>query len=237
MSSCGISYTSQGVNYSAVINSSAGGVEITGTTYNNYGIYTSNASLITGNFITIAGRGAVAVGGYIAQIGALTVNSAATGGDISVSATGTSAGSDNGIYQSGAIAGANGSDISFTSNNTINQLGVITMAANTNAISNVTYDTTTGNRLSTISSVAISTTSGSTFAINYTAISAGSAISVDAISVPGYINLDNTYGSASGAKSSGYLTASNIATSNTTGSTGVLVGGISTAGGSLTIKG
>ena len=233
----GISYTSQGVNYSAVINASTGGVEITGTTYNNYGVYTGNASLITGDFITITGRAGAAVGGWIDYIGALTVNSGSIGGDITITASGASAGSDNGIYQSGAISSANGSDISFTANNIINQTGAITMAANTNAISAVTYDATSGNRLSTITTGVLTTTSGSTYAINYLVKSAGSAITANDVSVPGYINIDNTFGSASGAKSSGYFNGSNNTTSNATGSSGVLVSGVLTAGGAFTIKG
>ncbi len=237
ISAKGASYTSQGVNYSAVINASAGGVELVGATYNNYGVYTVNASLITGDFITITGRSTMAVAGWIVQAGALTINSASTGGDIAITGAGSSAGSDNGIFQSGAISAANGSDITFTSNNIINQVGAITLAANTSAVSLVTYDATSGNRLSTVTTGVLTTTSGSVNAINYLVKSSGSAITVSDVSVPGYINIDNTYGFVSGAKSSGYFNGSNNTTSNVTGSPGVLVSGVLTAGGALTIKG
>ncbi len=231
----GISYASHGVQYTAAINSSEGGVELTGTTYNSYGVYTAS-SLITANYITIDAR-ATLDATYIAYIGPMTINSGATGGDITISAIGTSAGSDNGIYQSGTISAANGSDISFISNNIIDQNGAITMAANTNAISSITYDATSGNRLSTIGAGVVTTTSGSTYAINYLVKSAGSAITVAGAAVSGYINIDNTYGSASGAKSSGYFNGTNNTTSNVTSSAGVLVSGVLTAGNDLTVKG
>jgi hypothetical protein len=233
----GASYTSQGINYSTVINASAGGVELTGTTHNNYGIYTGNTSLITANFITINGYAAATVGGYIDYIGALTINSGSTGGDITITATGASAGGGNGIYQSGAISAANGSDITFTSNNSISQAGAITLAANTNAVSSITYDTTSGNRLSDITTGVVTTTSGSTYAINYLVKSAGSAITVAGAAVSGYINIDNTFGSASGAKASGYFNGTNNTTSNVTSSQGVLISGVLTAGSDLTVKG
>ncbi|MBU3594824.1 filamentous hemagglutinin N-terminal domain-containing protein [Polynucleobacter sp. 86C-FISCH] len=231
----GISYASHGIGYSAAINASGGGVELTGTTYNSYGVYTAS-SLVTGNFITINARASVAAT-YVAYLGPMTINSGSTGGDITITSTGTTAGSDAGITQIGAISAVNGSDISFIANNIIDQRGAISMAANTNAVSTITYDTTGGNRLSNITTGVVTTTAGSTYAINYLVKSAGSAINANDISVPGYINIDNTYGSASGAKLSGYLTGANIATSNTTASIGVLVGGVLTAGGSLTIKG
>ena len=102
-------------------------------------------------------------------------------------------GAAGGLYQSGAITGVSGSNISFISNNNISQNGAISLAANTSGTaSNITYDTTTGNKTSTISSAALTIATGSTSAINYIIKTNGGTISPPAVSVPGYILLDNT---------------------------------------------
>ncbi|RAZ46218.1 hypothetical protein DP175_07725, partial [Polynucleobacter paneuropaeus] len=102
-------------------------------------------------------------------------------------------GAAGGIYQSGAITGVSGTNISFISNNNISQNGAIALAANASGTaSNLIYDTTTGNKTSTIGAGALTITAGSTSAINYLMKSNGSALSPPAISVPGYIFLDNT---------------------------------------------
>ena len=146
----------------------------------------------------------------------MTLNAAATGGNIAVTGTVINTpGGAGGIYQSGTITTRSGSTISFTSNNDINQIGAIALAANASANAvNLTYDTTTGNKSSSIVGGALTiAASTSSSAINYTMLSAGSAlnpgaIGTSSIALPGTITIDNTFGSASGVKVSGYITAS-----------------------------
>jgi mucin-19 len=76
------------------------------------------------------------------------INTAATGGNIAVTGNVINTpGAAGGIYQSGTITARSGSNISFTSNNDINQIGAINLVANTSgADANITFDTTTGNK-------------------------------------------------------------------------------------------
>ena len=72
------------------------------------------------------------------------------------SVIGATAGGANGINQTGTITGTSGSDITFTSNNVINQTGAINLAANVSGTAaGIIYDTTSGNRLSTITGGAL----------------------------------------------------------------------------------
>jgi hypothetical protein len=162
----------------------------------------------------------------------LTINSTSVGGNIAVTGNviGTP-GAAGGIYQTGTITGANGSNISFTSNNNISQNGAINLAANTSSnSSNVAYDATTGNKTSSIATGLLSVAAGSLSNINYSVLASGSAINVaSAVTVPGAVTLDNTYGcSGSGCVPvTGYLNnaLTNWNTFVTTGGYGVLVGG------------
>jgi hypothetical protein len=105
-----------------------------------------------------------------------------------------------GIYQSGAITGANGTSISFISNNNISQNGAIGLVANTSGTAaNITYDITYGNKTSTLLTGPLTIPTGSSSSINYIIKTAGSAINPGTIgsasvSLPGYVLLDNTYG-------------------------------------------
>ncbi|MBT8548695.1 S-layer family protein, partial [Polynucleobacter paneuropaeus] len=187
----GVSSGSQGIGYSAVMTSTGSNVSLTGGTTTGYGVY--GTTLITANNIAITGTSSGAPS-YDVYIGPLTINTGATGGSITITGNviGTP-GAAGGIYQSGAITGVSGTNISFISNNNISQNGAIALAANASGTaSNLIYDTTTGNKTSTIGAGALTITAGSTSAINYLMKSNGSALSPPAISVPGYIFLDNT---------------------------------------------
>ena len=241
-----------GIDYSVAIFSKNGDVNLnagSGGATANRAVYNSAASTITGNNITIVGT-TTATGYWTAQIGALTINSTAVGGSISV--TGNvinSAAAAYGIYQIGAIAGASGSSMSFISNKRIDQNGTITLVPNTSGTAaNITYSTATGNSTSTINTGAISLAAGSTAGINYSVLSAGAAITISgAVAVPGAITLDNTFG-CSGANCttfSGYLnkeltswatlvtTSNGISVSAALRGTAITINGISSSGRSV----
>ncbi|MBU3578129.1 MBG domain-containing protein [Polynucleobacter sp. UK-Kesae-W10] len=136
----------------------------------------------------------------VVNLGNSTITNAS--GDIAVTAMDATGGANTGITTSGAITqNANGGNVLFTSNNSISQTGTLTLAANTSGTpSNITYDTRTGNSTSAITTGALSVTAGSTFAINYTQEASGAALTLNnAISVPGTITLDNSWGGTNGA--------------------------------------
>ena len=201
----GVANGNQGINYSAVMTSTANNITFNGGTTNNYGVYNGGqGTLLTANNINITGTSTVAAG-WDVYIGPLTINSAATGGSITV--TGNiinTPGANGGISQAGAITGANGTSISFISNNNISQTGTITLPANTSGnAANVTYNTTggaattTNSRLASIVTGTLTIGANSTSAINYSVLTAGALININGVvSVPGSITLDNTYGCA-----------------------------------------
>jgi mucin-19 len=183
----------------------------------------SSAAITAANGITISGTSATAV--TVVNLGASIITNAT--GNISITGNNAAAGANTGISSTGAIAqNANGGNISFISNNKINQTGTITLVANTSGTaSNITYDTTTGNNVSTIVVGAI-TIAASTSPVNYIIKSAGSAINPTAIGnslnpLSGYILLDNTFGGTAGAggtPTSGFIntTTNNLAALATT---------------------
>jgi hypothetical protein len=125
----------------------------------------------------------------------MTINSGFVGGNIAVTGTVVNIpGAVGGIYQTGAITARSGSNISFTSNNDIDQNGTIGLVANTSgAVANISYDTTAGDKTSRVSAATVTMAAGtSTSAINYLVKTNGAIITVPAITVPGYILLDNT---------------------------------------------
>ncbi|MBT8613738.1 hypothetical protein G6664_08750, partial [Polynucleobacter paneuropaeus] len=88
-------------------------------------------------------------------------------------------GGNTGITQTGAITdNAVGSNITFTSNNIINQTGAIALVANTGSTAaNITYDTTSGTKTSNITTGTLTIGAGTNNSgINYIVKSAGSAI-------------------------------------------------------------
>ncbi|MBT8534145.1 S-layer family protein, partial [Polynucleobacter paneuropaeus] len=241
----GVASANQGIGISAIITSTGGAVTLNGGTTNSYGVY-NPSSLIAGNSITITGT-STAIAAWDVQLSTLTINSAATGGSITV--TGNiinTPGANGGIYQAGAITGTNGSNITFISNNNISQNGAISLVANTSGTAaNITYDTTAGNKTSTINTAALTISSGSTSGINYSVLAAGSAITIGgAVAVPGSITLDNTFGcSGSGcAPVSGYLnknltswatlatTSNGIVINNSLSGTAITINGINASG-------
>jgi mucin-19 len=244
----GVSKGSFGITYSVEMRSLAGNVVLTGSSTDYYGVYTSNSSLLTANNITITGRSSGAYTGWLVQIGALTLNAATNGGDISVTAIAPTIGGGNGIYQSGNITGASGSDITFISNNKIDINGAITVATNTSGTAaNVIFDTTRGTLASTISMTTLSVASaGSTSDINYIALSAGSninpgLIATSTLPLPGYILLDNTFGGTAGiggTPTTGFIntTTNNLSTLATT-SSGITMDNAIYARGNITLNG
>lgn len=159
-----------GSTIATAITATLGSVSITGRAVG--GTSVNQSGLITARSITVNG---IASGNPATNVslGAMTI--ASGGSNISVTATSGTAGANTGIYQSGAITGVSGSSISFTSNNKIDQTGALTLIANTSiAAANITYDTTTGTKASTIAAGNLTiSASTSSSAINYTAISAG----------------------------------------------------------------
>jgi hypothetical protein len=214
---------SNAIDYSVAIMSKSGDVALNGGITTQRGVYNSTASTITANNITILGTSSASPV-WIVQLGPMTINSTAIGGSISVTGNyiGTP-GALGGIYQTGDIRGASGSNISFISNNNISQSGAITLVANTSGTAaNITYDVTTGNKTSSVLTGALSIPTGSTSAINYIIKTAGAAINPDAIgsssvALPGYVLLDNTYGCGTTgcAPVSGYINT-NTTTANLT---------------------
>ncbi|MDH6303279.1 hypothetical protein M2128_002225, partial [Polynucleobacter sphagniphilus] len=178
----------------------------------------------------------LATAGYgIANIGFSDspVFTSAGSGDLTITATGT-AGSHTGITQTGAITqNANGGNITFTSNNAISQSGAVTVAPNTSGTASyITYNTTSGNQLSTISTGALTIGAGtSSSAINYIEKSNGAALTIGATTVPGYISVDNTCSSCGTP-----LTPTTAAASLTTG-VGVTVSGALSAANYISIAG
>ncbi|OJI04080.1 YDG domain-containing protein, partial [Polynucleobacter sp. MWH-Adler-W8] len=238
--------TNNAIDYSVAITSTAGSVSLNGGATTQRGIYNSTASTITANNITIIGTSTVTPV-WDVWLGAMTINSAAIGGSISVTGNVIGIpGAAGGIYQSGAIAGASGSNISFISNNNIQQLGAISLVANTSGIyANITYDVTTGKNASSVIAAALSIPTGSTSAINYIIKTGGAAINPAAIGtsllpLPGYVLLDNTYGctGTSCTPYSGFIntTTANVSTLATT-SVGVTVNSAIYANGNITVNG
>ena len=216
------------VNLNGVVTATLGSVTLTGK--NNTGNYAvwDNSAINAYKDITITGTSTPGNGNStVYSSGA--INLTGVGSNLIVSATNSTAGGASGINLAGAISGANGSNLTFTSNNSILQSGAITLAANTSGTSaTVTYDTTAGTKASSISSGALSTTAGSNTSINYIEKTAGGSIVTSAISMPGYILLDNTYGGTTPA--SGFITSANAATYATSTGVGVTINGNLTAG-------
>ncbi|MBT8524333.1 hypothetical protein G6735_08470, partial [Polynucleobacter paneuropaeus] len=184
--------------------------------------------------------------GWDVYIGPLTINSAATGGSITVTGNVINTpGANGGINQSGAITGVSGTNISFISNNNISQNGAIALAANASGTaSNLIYDTTTGNKTSTIGAGALTITAGSTSAINYSVLTAGAninptTIGSSTVALPGYVLLDNTFG-CTGSNCmpvSGFIGVENNNLSLAVAGYGVLINNAIYAAKNITIRG
>jgi mucin-19 len=227
-----------GIIYTAGITSTNGAVVLNGGTVSGLGVFTNTASLIRGNTITITGT-ATQAPNWAVYVNALTINSGSVGGSISVTGNVINLpGATGGIYQAGAITLASGSNLSFVSNNNIDQNGLITIPANlSGTAANITYNTTSGDRTSSIGTGALSITAGSTANINYSVLSSGSSIAIGgAVVVPGSITLDNTYGCAASTPActpaTGYIN-NNLAnwTALAVASTGISVGSSATMSG------
>jgi mucin-19 len=238
----GSSNSNRGIDTSVNITSTNGNVFMNGATVATIGVYVVAGNVVTGNNITINGSSTTAPS-WVTQIAGMTINSTSVGGSIIVTGNVVGIpGAAGGIYQIGTITGASGSNISFTSNNNISQNGAISLAANTSTnSSNVSYDVTAGNKNSSISTGQLTVAAGSLSNINYSVLASGAAINIaNAVTVPGAVTLDNTYGcSGSGCvPATGYLNTAltNWNTFVTTGGYGVLVGG-NISGTAITING
>ena len=101
-----------------------------------------------------------------------------------------------GIASTGAVnVQSNGGSVLYKSNGSISQSGQITVAQNTSGTDSViSFDTTTGNKLSVINAGTVVFNGTSTSHINYNNITSGAQIIVNsALVVPGSITFDNTY--------------------------------------------
>jgi hypothetical protein len=177
-----------------LISSTAGNVIFNGGATDGLGIHNSVTSTITANNITLNGTATLAPN-WVTYIGSMTINSSFVGGNITVTGTVVNTpGAAGGIYQTGAITARSGSNISFTSNNDIDQNGAISLVANgSGAVATISYDTRTGNSTSRVSAATVTIAAGtSNSAINYLVRTNGAIITVPAITVPGHILLDNT---------------------------------------------
>jgi mucin-19 len=92
-----------GISYSVGITSTAGNVTLNGGATNGLGVYNLTASTITANNITINGTTSLAPN-WATYLGTLTINTAATGGNITVTGNVINTpGGAGGIYQNGTI--------------------------------------------------------------------------------------------------------------------------------------
>jgi len=226
--------SSKAIQISDNITSSAGTVVLDGVAGSGYGVYYPSASYgLNGQSITVIGNNLSSSTIAPVYIGKLSV--LAGSGNLSVTGNKTTAGGASGIIQNGNISSlSNGGSMLFASNNVITQNGTVSVAANTSGnASEITYNTTSGNKLSVINPGVISFTAGSTSDINYKNLSSGAEIIVNsALNVPGAITLDNTW--LNGA--SGGITAANASTYGTS-LNGLLVSTNLTATGGITLKG
>ena len=203
---------------------------------------TVNGALSSGDYIYLNGLNNSATSNSIALgTNTLTTTSGSTAAiPITVIGNHNTANIGNpGIASTGAIAmQSSGGSILFKSNGGIAQSGSVTVAANVSgSASSITYDTTTGNKNSSITSGALTLTGGasaSSAAINYIEKASGALIATTgALSMPGYILLDNTYGGTAGVGGtpvSGYINQGNMGTLATTTTNGVVVNGALTSG-------
>lgn len=201
---------------------------------------TVSGALSAGDYISLNGlNNSATVAAVALGTSTLTVTSASTATTaISVIGNHNTANIGNpGITSTGAITdNANGGGILFKSNGDISQTGLVTVAANTSGTaSSVTYDTTTGNLNSSITAGALTLTGGvaaSNTAINYIQKASGAPIAVSAVSMPGYILLDNTYGCTGSACTpvSGFINQTNLATLATKTLAGVSLNGTLSSG-------
>ena len=238
----GQSNTGSAINFSSTVTANAGNVTITGSsasTGNTWGTYASG--LISAKNITITGTnnttGTLTAGGAV-YLGALTI---VTGGGNLLVTGNNSNQLSNGIYQTGTITdNANGGNILFKSNNNISQNGNIALAKNTSGVaSSVTYDMAAGNKTATLVAGNLTVAASSTSGIDYNVYTSGATINPGAVSVPGVITLDNTFGRAVGASTdpvSGFLNASTISSSLVTSSDGVTVNNTLTGNGGVVLK-
>ncbi|MBT8636740.1 filamentous hemagglutinin N-terminal domain-containing protein, partial [Polynucleobacter paneuropaeus] len=146
---------------------------VLGGTTNLLSLWNGSGAGGTGTVQTMSLATSASVAGY----GASNLVLSGTGftrnvasGNITITANNTAAGGNTGISQSGAIINnANGSNISFISNNLISQAGAITLVANTSGTaSNITYDTTGGAATTTNSKLATVTTGALSIGANST---------------------------------------------------------------------
>ncbi|MBT8536165.1 hypothetical protein G6725_09155, partial [Polynucleobacter paneuropaeus] len=157
----------------------------------------TSSQAITANSLSLTGTATTAATA-VSLTGNLKINT----GNLSITGNDSAAGSNTGITQTGAITdNAVGSNITFTSNNIINQTGAIALVANTGSTAaNITYDTTSGTKASNITTGALTVAAGTNNSgINFIAKSAGSAINpgtigTSTVALPGYVLIDNTYG-------------------------------------------
>jgi hypothetical protein len=229
------------IDITSSLRSYAGAINLIATTTGTTIAVSSSAAITAANGITITGTSGTAA--TVVNLGSSIITNAA--GNITITGNNTAAGGNTGISSTGTITqNANGSNISFISNNIINQTGAIALAANiSGTAANITYDTTTGTRASTITSGNVTIGAGTNAsAINYVARSSGSALSPGSIgsgtvALPGSITIDNTFGPTSGSPASGFITASNAASLATTTGPGINIAGALTATGIITLNG
>ena len=208
-------------NGNAVLTANAGTIDITATTNAGNGLYNSGA--LSARTITILGEANSTSSGVVLG-GTVTLVAGGTG----LTVTGNNPNqAGQGVSANGSVVvNAIGGNVLFKSNNNINHTGNITMVANTSGQgSAVTYDVSTGGKSSTIVSGNLTITAGSTSNIDFNQYTAGATINPGAISVPGVITLDNTYGAATAGAmpASGYLNASTLSTALVTSAGGITV--------------
>ncbi|TSA34779.1 MAG: S-layer family protein, partial [Opitutales bacterium] len=235
----GVSNNNSAITSNQVLTSSTGPVILIGTTLTVGNIWGITASgTITGKSITVTATnnttGTLATGGAV-NLGGLTI--LAGGTDLLVT------GNNSNQTAQGVVAGAVtdnavGGNITFRSDNNVTS-GAISLVANTGATTAaVTYDVTTGNKTSAISAGALTVGTGTNAAgIDYKLLTSGAPIVVGAVTVPGQIVLDNTYGAVSGPAASGFITLANAATYANTTTHGINISGALSGAKGITLKG
>jgi hypothetical protein len=208
-------------------------VTIAGTTNTGSGVVAT--ALISGKVLTITGTANGT--GTATSLGALTLW--AGGGDLTVIGNNANQ-SGTGITQTGNITdNVVGGNILFRSNNNINQAGTITMVSNSGTTAAaLTYDVSAGNSTSSIIAGSLTITGTNTGPINYNLYAAGAQLNPGAITVPGTITLDNTYGGTAGAggtPTSGFINAANLSLATT--SYGIIVDSALSGAKGVTVRG
>lgn len=235
----GVSNNNSALTSNQVMTSSQGAISLTGTTLTVGNLWGINATgAITGKSITVTATnnttGPLATGGAV-NLGALGI--LAGGTDLTVTGNNSNQ-TAQGVVTGAVTDSAVGGNVTFLSDNNVTS-GAISLVANTGATTaTVSYDVTSGNKTSAITAGALTIGAGTNASgIDYKLLTSGAPIVVGAVTVPGQIVLDNTYGAVSGPAASGFITLANAATYANITTHGINISGALSGTQGITLKG